>query len=555
MRKTIVLPVRLTERWVRGLLLCALLPAGGCIEDKGSYDYHDVNSITISGINHLTEDPPYLVSVGDNLRITPTLEFSLGEARDTYRYEWHQMGNSVPYQSVRLLSTERNLNLKIEGSMRYSRIYYLMYCVTNLTTGVRYDCVFRVEVQDRVGKGYIVLHEQGGDSFDIDLIASYGDSLTHYRNLLDMFESSLPRTGRKPLDILCYYDRTAPSPYDTNEKRSYSVWVLTDKSSDRIKAEDYSYISPDYNISKLSLIPPTLLDGKELVAQKMVSSIVGTNPNSARSYIYFNGNWFFFNLATMTYFFNQPLNVWDGTDTTYAVAPYIIPVTYYGAIMFDEDNRRFMLHQTNGGDMYSSSKIYCSLKLDGGETYFPWENPAYRLVYMGNKTWQIGFAVVQDAEANAYHLLQMTVVYNMGAYQLAKSTFPEGFDASAIKYFAFHPSLPYLYCATEDRVYKILITTMALTDVTEQVLPAGHTISVMEFLFVRAPRTGLLAVATCDPSGEQGQNATLAFYDVNNGTGALTLANHPAEPTPSGYQIPMRWTGLGKIVALDYKEQ
>jgi hypothetical protein len=527
-----------------------------CIDDKGSYEYHDVNSIAISGVNG--RDTAYLVAVGDYLNITPTLNFSLGEARDAYRYEWHQMGSTAPYQTVRLLSTERNLSLKIEGTMRFTRTYHLMYCVTNLTTGVRYDHVFTVTVQNRISKGYIVLHEQSDTSFNIDLIASYGDSLTRYQNLLDIFDSTLPKTGRKPLDVLCYPDRTAPTPYSTEQKLEYSVWVLTDKSTDRIKAEDYSYIPGDYNISKLSLIPPSLLGGKELVAEKMVSSVVGTNASGSRCYMYFNKCWFFFNLAHMTYFFNRPLNVLAGDSSAapYAVAPYIMPVVYYGAIMFDEDNRRFMLHQTNSGDMFSSSKIYCSYRLTVGESYFRWENPHYSLVYMGNRTWQNGFAVVKnDTSASGYELLQMSIPsYGMVAQQ-AKSDFPPGFDAGAMKLFAFHPSSPYLYCATEDRIYKIYVTAMTVTDVTDQVLPAGHKISVMEFLFVRAPRSNLLALATYDPNGEKGKNATLSFYAAADGTGNLNLAQHPANPTPAGYQIPMQWTGLGKIIALDYKEQ
>ncbi|MDR0414067.1 MAG: hypothetical protein LBH84_01450 [Prevotellaceae bacterium] len=536
---------------------CALLLLGACINDKGNYEYHDVNSITISGINDAVNDPPYLVSVGDYLNITPTLEFLLGEERDTYRYEWHQMyGLAAPYQTVRLLSEERNLSLEIEGSMRQPGIYYLMYCVTNLTTGIRYDHVFRVMVQNRISRGYVVLHEPSDASFNIDLIASFNDTLTHYHNLLNIFESGLPKTGRKPLDLLCYYDRTAPSPYDTDERLPYSVWVLTDKSTDRVKTEDFSYM-PDYNVSKLSLIPAGMFGSKELVAEKMVTSVVGENPNSARVYMYFNGSWFFFNLAYTVYFFDQPLNVFpdDLTATPYKASPYIMPVSYFGAIMFDEDQKCFTLHQTNNSDMYTSSKIYCSHKIASSEPYFPWGSKGYNLLYMGNRTWNNGFAVVENTDSSTCALLQMTVERNVGARQLARSFFDPSLDMRSVKFFAYHPTLPYLYCATEERVYKILVSTMSVTDVTDQLVPQGHRISVMEFLFVRAPRSGLLTLATYDPNGKAGENGELAFYAAANGTGDLSLAKHPASPTGNGYQVDMKWKGFGKIVALDYKQE
>jgi hypothetical protein len=531
-----------------------MLLLGSCIEDKGSYKYREINTVTISGI--VGRDTAYLVSVGDTLRITPTLTFSLGEEHDAYRYEWHQMKATAPYYSERLLSTERNLILPIEGSMRFSRLYSLLYCVTNLTTGVRYDYILSVRVQSKTSKGYIVLHEQSASSFNIDLIAEYGYLLYRLPNILDMFASDLPKTDRKPLDVLCYVDRTAPSPYDGSSRMLYSVWVLTDKSTDRIKAEDYSY-KEEYNISKISVIPPAVRGGKDLVAEKMVATMPGTNENVARSYMYFNGSWFFFNLATAPYFFEQPLNVLAGDSTAkpYTAAPYIIPVSYFGAFMFDEDNKRFMLHQTESSDMYNSSKIFCSHKITAGEDYFSWENAGYQLRYMSNRTWRGGFAVVKDAVTGEYMLLEMNLENHGSVKQLKKSIFPPSFDVEAVKHFAYHPTLPYLYCATEDKIYKIYVTAMAIDDVTSQVLPAGHKVSLMKFLFMRAPRSGLLALATYDPSGAAGQNGALSFYAAEDGTGNLSLAKHPVEPANDGYQIDMKWQGFGKIVGLDYKEQ
>lgn len=159
------------------------------------YEYRELNSIAISVINDVKTS--YLIAVGEALSITPTLEFALGEERDECRYEWHQMIGSPPYQTTRLLSAERNLSLKIEGSMRYAGTYYLMYCVTNLATGVRYNHLFTVAVQNRISQGYIVLHEQR-DNFGIDLIASYGDTLTHYPDVLGMFGSTLPGPAESP---------------------------------------------------------------------------------------------------------------------------------------------------------------------------------------------------------------------------------------------------------------------------------------------------------------------------------------------------------------------
>ncbi|MDR0866142.1 MAG: hypothetical protein LBO74_14600, partial [Candidatus Symbiothrix sp.] len=224
-------------------------------------------------------------------------------------------------------------------------------------------------------------------------------------------------------------------------------------------------------------------------------------------------------------------------------------------------NNRFEFHQASSTQLAGNSNyVLRTTRLTGGN-YFNWQDPDYRLVYMDtrngstNRDLATGYAIVKNVVKGKYEFLQMSITSMAAASQLGKAEFPEGLPLENIKHFAYHLTLPYLYCATEDKVYRINTLTMnTFEDITSQVLPAGHQISKMKSSSVRFDRNNLIVVASYDPNGAPGENGQLALYEVEDGTGNLILAKHPIEPTVDGYQIDMKWTGFGKIMNVDYKK-
>lgn len=57
----------------------------GCYDDKGNYDYHDFNEVTIG--NHGFDTSYLLTSFVDTLRIVPKLDFKLEENKNL-AFEW-----------------------------------------------------------------------------------------------------------------------------------------------------------------------------------------------------------------------------------------------------------------------------------------------------------------------------------------------------------------------------------------------------------------------------------------------------------------------------------
>ncbi|MDR1762548.1 MAG: hypothetical protein LBR64_01130 [Dysgonamonadaceae bacterium] len=529
-----------------------LLAMPACIEDKGNYDIQEINGVTIQGISG------YLVYLGGPLSITPTLTFSQGEDPESFEYEWHLTASTLSVENRGTLSTERNLNITIGGQgspINRDGTYYAIYKVTNIKTGVvYYSDIFQISVRNRTETGYIMLNETGENSFDIDLISVFMDTLTQSHRVLEAFGSELPHTSAKPLGLVCHGDIYSPSLQDTlpggKSSKRYAIWVLSDKLTARVRIEDFHY-EPEYNVSSMFLNPPT-----ENIAAQMMSSVSQHSNAMYRDYLYYNGNWYFYNYGGAIMFYYKPINAASSVSEPYKTPPCIYHTHDVGAVIFNETANRFEYHKSSNRELSGTlQNLLKTERMEPGQ-YFDWENPDYQVITMGNRNVTDGFAVVYNRQSQKYELLTMWInsITSPVPLQLGRVEFPADFDVSAIKDFAYSPSLPYIYCSTEDKLYRVHVSSkLTVEDITAQAVPDGHKISLVKACAYRFPRSGLIAVATYDPSGQVGNNAQLAFYGVTALNGNLTLAKHPAAPTSAGYQIDMKWTGFGKVICLDYK--
>jgi hypothetical protein len=537
-----------------GIILTAACAAlmQACYEDLGNYDYHPINTVAIAGINET-----YTVQMFSRLQITPQLTFSLGEEHDAFEYKWYLMGGGQ-YPTVKQeLSAEKNLDIEIAAPFTVStESFKVLYRVTNLTTKVCYDYVFRVFVSDIMQSGYIIMSETA-NGWDIHQIAPFRDTLTLYTNLLDRYASAIPREGN-PVDIVIQRDKLSPSSAQTPH---IAIWILTDRATNRLHPTDYSY-KPEYNIKTISSIPNTLLNG-DLIADKIAA--VSTQEASVQHYMYFDGNWYFYNYNNIAWYYLMPLNVATENGAPYRASPYICVgwekesgvTPAHGAILYNEDNHRFEYH--NATNLLSGASAFLKtsqITADGRWTL----DDTYTLMYMDTRiaphsSAASGYAIVKSTTGGLkYYLQQFAIAMPV---ETGVGDFPAEFNAIAdnVRFYAYHSSLPYLYFATEDQLYRVHTTTMTMDDITAQAVPSGHKISRLKNTAIRNfPRQNLIAIATYDPNGAAGSNGRLAFYNVTDGTGNLTLAKHPSSPTGNGYQIDMEWTGFGKVINVDYKQ-
>lgn len=121
-----------------------------CSEDKGNYDYIELNDIEFLEIDEF-----YAVEQMSKLSISPKLEFNLKEDEDAFEYLWY-MYTTYHKDAADTLSFERNLNTEIESAPGN---YTAVYKITDKTTGVFYTYEFEVLVTGVFTNGLFVLSE------------------------------------------------------------------------------------------------------------------------------------------------------------------------------------------------------------------------------------------------------------------------------------------------------------------------------------------------------------------------------------------------------------
>lgn len=129
-----------------------------CSEDKGNYDYHDLQELNITG---LESDLP--VQSFSRLVLTP----SLGEnARpdDQYDFEWKAI-NQNESQEVTILGQNRTLDYEVRLA---PGIYTLYFTATEKDTGIFWQTHGTLTVSDTTSEGWMVLcSDEGRARLDI----------------------------------------------------------------------------------------------------------------------------------------------------------------------------------------------------------------------------------------------------------------------------------------------------------------------------------------------------------------------------------------------------
>lgn len=134
------------------LVLLAVGLCMGCYDDKGNYDYHDFNEITI---NNRGFDTTYLLtSYVDTLRISPELKFKLGES-EHLTFEWVARFNGIEFTEYPI-GKERDL---VYPMSLPSGTYTLFFKVKDTLNTMEYWNVTAFQVQNLLTSGWVVLGE------------------------------------------------------------------------------------------------------------------------------------------------------------------------------------------------------------------------------------------------------------------------------------------------------------------------------------------------------------------------------------------------------------
>ncbi|MDR1720264.1 MAG: hypothetical protein LBR67_09155, partial [Dysgonamonadaceae bacterium] len=249
-------------------ILFILIGVTACNEDKGNYDYQDINSVeVISGIS-----AEYAVYLGYQLQITPILGYTAAPGADEFTYKWYYYDSSA--SSWELLQEGLTLDQEIAGVIGRNRT--MAFEAHNEKTDISYRKTFKIVLTAPIG--YVALCETA-DGYDVDMVSYVStDSMFLFaKNVLDGMESEVPHhEGQRPVDIVTAAGPTNLNLYPTPafaDGTNYTVYILTDQYTTRLASKDFSWRS-EYNIES-SVEGNSELDvnykqqGKPIVAQKL----------------------------------------------------------------------------------------------------------------------------------------------------------------------------------------------------------------------------------------------------------------------------------------------
>jgi len=99
-------------------VMLLLILASSCVSDEGNYNYTDINTLNVTGI-----DNEYTVYTGESFKISPNLNPTKDDGTDPNRYtfEW------VALKGTRtVIGTTKDFDAAIKLSPGQYKIYYLI---------------------------------------------------------------------------------------------------------------------------------------------------------------------------------------------------------------------------------------------------------------------------------------------------------------------------------------------------------------------------------------------------------------------------------------------
>ncbi|MFR5660568.1 MAG: PKD-like family lipoprotein, partial [Butyricimonas faecihominis] len=153
-------------------ILFVIVLFSGCYEDKGNYDYKELEGITVT-----LPETSYSLFFGDKLQITPIIESSIPD--EDLAFDWGIEDSNVWYSgSYITIDSSRVLDFVCETDdylLKQEGVYNLRLHVTQVSTGRNfYSDAISVKLSERGLPSYtgaIVLHGDGTSS-DIGVIVA-----------------------------------------------------------------------------------------------------------------------------------------------------------------------------------------------------------------------------------------------------------------------------------------------------------------------------------------------------------------------------------------------
>ena len=562
-----MMTIRYSKRGVAGsvLMICQLLlcvSLVSCYEDKGNYDYIELNEISV-----VSPAPGSSFSIDryDTLYIEPQLSFTKGvidESQLAFKWELYLDDWANTESKAVVLGEERVLNAMVSRPASTTE-YALVLNVTDRQTGTVYRADYRVAIQPSVLSGLMVLQDDGGRCRLDYLASTYAEpSFAQNRHVKDVYATANNGQSLRGIPRGVSFSLVEKSSYEPQVKNLY-IW--TDQQVARISSSDFSL---EYADNDLFIVSPDVID------------VTNVDRSARYSYctVMLNGGQAYAlnQQAAMSfgYQFSRPLKPNSSISGDLRFAPFVYEPdlfssqTGFSAILYDEIGKRFV-KVAGGGDAEPAIFAFNEQEESVKSTLFDVNNIGMDMLWMGRNYGALAYALFADASGHR-HLYRMRFnvantttdettgeqVVNPQVYRqaAAKFDFSAATDGDQARFFECgrYAANTFIYGTTRNLYSYDFNAKKAI--LMNDPFPEGEEITAMRIYNVEYYTANLqevsgtlLYVATWD-----GQEGRVYEFPINRTT--LRLNNR--EAADGNLKTPYNvFTGFGRVVDMCVKPQ
>lgn len=507
------------QHWKTALLLIVSLWFASCFDDKGNYDYTNLNQVVIT-----LPFTSATVARGEVLDVIPEVSLNGDTLGDHARYEylWKLFPTTLDGKEW-ILGNTRSLYYRMEMPPGQ---YLLVYSIKDKETDLNWKESINVVVKSEISEGWLLLTavEEGGVVVaDMDICAKKMTDGTYSVLKHILSKSGFPyRKGPRKVALRGTVQGGEISGIGTKIK---SVYVLTDEATGWLDYQTFTWkddqllryqmlepVSDNYTVEKI-----VCLDQTKVFAFTADHNVIAYNSLTGGSV------------------FGEKINTLmeNGTSVDFEVAPFLggsmvdVLGMLYPYLLYDQTHQQFMRCVFNP---YYSNTVVCSRIPDN------WGKPTgmdMRYMQPCGKEGAV-YALLQDGSA-VYQLYKFTVTSGIVADEPYAVDAPHLTDDSHV---VFQHEYGYLYYTSGSDLYTYR-------------RDRGE----MKVMTMNAPITALAAVHVPFGLNDQiGRSVAIATYDDSKEPdqgGRLTVIA-PEPSRPESVSVVNVFNGLGKVKSIDY---
>lgn len=440
------------------IFLALLFVTASCYSDKGNYNYKDLSSMKIDGIDSI-----YVCDLFSVLNITPQITTS-SSTTNKYKYYWLIYNKEDYRKPIDTLSQEATLKYVVKLPVA---LYQLIFEVKDTETNVSKYSYSNLSVQSKYSSGWYVLKDKDG-STDLDFYSSLGKVTS---NLLTL---SLGRSLRgKPIQLgfvaYAYFNKES----EKFEKDTRSFMICTSEDMQVFRISDLKNIGGFKNFffeDAPEAAPKFWFGGSEENGF--------LNGDKLYSYTERNGN-----LGISKFGFPK--------DGDYQLSPIFTKNATMSPLLFDLRSSKFVTS-------YKKPNKILVLEDDGASSY-PNDFKGYKPVYFGfldRGMWEGGYmyAILEKEDDHTRKIIYINsanlVYFDSKMFLKNRITdiypIPEGNQMSKATCFAQNRSFELMYYSLKDKTYVFDLSNKSEQALTQEdgaaLVPPGEDIIYMKHI-------------------------------------------------------------------------